>query len=160
MNEHCSKKPGCFAFPGVVASLATQIPPGHNAAVRPQPKRTKHRRDAEGAEARRVYFFLCRSPESSAENAEQGKEKRNLSVFALKKCCQKSKKLRRSNTRPRRNTKGLLSWRLCILAVALCHTSQWPEMRVIIGIVQLKKLAIPKSILLCYDVWARALTSD
>ena len=39
-------------------------------------------------------------------------------------------------------------------------SSQWPEMRAIIGIVQLKKLAIAKSILLCYDVWARALTSD
>jgi hypothetical protein len=38
-------------------------------------------------------FFLCRSPESRAENAEQEKEKRNLSVFALKKMLKKGQEV-------------------------------------------------------------------
>jgi hypothetical protein len=82
----------------------------HNAAVRPQPKAKKHRRDAEAAEARGVSFSsraLYRV--AGAESAEQGKEYINLcalSVSAVKKCCQKNKKLQSSYTKEGQDPTG------------------------------------------------------
>src|SRR4029453_19247539 len=62
-----------------------------NAAVRPQPKEEKkHRRDAEGAETRRVFFLCALYRVGGAENAEQGKEfNKSLRshISAVKKCC-------------------------------------------------------------------------